>query len=111
MLVPGVIFVSNRIDIITGLNIVPDFINQGFGFMSGGELAVDTEVPSGDNYTKGFRLNANGAVFGALAPAAVDVYIEGIPITSSGQIIFEVDDPTSFSSRNPITAAGNLAVT
>jgi hypothetical protein len=109
MLVPGVIFVTDAVDITTGPGITPDFINQGFGFMNSGALAVDVSAPSGNFFVKGFRMNASGAVFGVLAPATVAAYIEGIPITSEGQLIFDVAATVTFSSRNPITAAGNFS--
>jgi hypothetical protein len=108
MLVPGVLFdATGFVDVAAGAT--PDFINQGFGFLNNGALVIDTGAPSGSNYVKGFRTNTDGAVYATLAPATIVGYIEGIPMTADGQIVFEAAAAAVFSSRNPITADGNFA--
>lgn len=111
MLVPGVTFTSGRVDITTGAGQTPDYFNQGFGFMNDGSLAVDTDAPTGDNYTKGIRQSAAGAIYGTTTTDPSDVHLEGIRLTTGGQLVYESAAATSYSSRNPITAAGNFAVT
>jgi len=111
MLVPGVVFTSGRVDITTGAGQTPDFFNQGFGFMNDGSLAVDTDAAAGSNYTKGIRQSAAGAIYGTTSTNATDVWLEGIRISSTGVLVYESAAATSYSSRNPITAAGNFAVT
>lgn len=65
MLAPGSKIASNgRVYVAVGSGIVPNFINQGFGFMSDGRLAIDTAAPSGNNYNQGFRISPAGAVYG-----------------------------------------------
>lgn len=111
MLVPGVIFTSSRVDITAGAAQTPDFFNQGFGFMSDGTLAVDTDAPAGSNFTKGFRQSAAGAVYGTTSANSTDLWIEGIRISTAGQIVYESAATVEFSSRNPITSNGRFAVT
>jgi hypothetical protein len=110
MLVPGVIFSSGRVDITAGAGQTPDFINQGFGFMSDGSLAVDISAPSGDFYYKGFRMSSVGAVYGTVSTDPSDVYHEGIRRTTEGLLVMEVADPIAFSSGNPVTANFAFAV-
>lgn len=104
MLVPGVIFSSGRVDITSGAAQTPDFINQGFGFMNDGTLAVDTNAPSGGAFYKGFAMSSSGAVFGTTARSGTDVFHEGIRRTTTGQLVFESAAATNYSSRNPTTS-------
>jgi hypothetical protein len=104
MLVPGVTFVSGRVDITAGAAQTPDFINQGFGFMNDGSLAVDTNAPSSGIYYKGFQMNSSGAVHGTTVRSAGDVYHEGIRRTTIGQLVYELAAATGYSSRNPVTS-------
>lgn len=107
MLVPGVIFSAvRRVDITAGAGQTPDFINQGFGFMNDGTLAVDTNAPSSGIYYKGYQMNASGAVHGTTTQSATDVYHEGVRRTTIGQLVYEFAAVglNSFSSRNPVTA-------
>jgi hypothetical protein len=81
----------------------------GFGFI-GANLAIDTDAPAGNTFVKEIRLNASGAVYGTATPAVTDSWNEGIRISNLGQIVYESADPVSFTSGNPVTAAGNFAV-
>jgi leucyl aminopeptidase (aminopeptidase T) len=110
MLVPGMPFSSSRVDITAGAAQAPDFFNQGFGFMNDGTLAVDTNVPAGSNFTKGIRQSAAGAVYGTTTAAGTDLWLEGIRITTLGQIVYESAAATGFASGNPITSNGRFAV-
>jgi hypothetical protein len=111
MLVPGVLFTAaGRVRITTSIGQVADFINQGFGFMNDGTLAVDAGPPAGEIYCKGFRLNASGAVYGTGAALATDVFQEGLRRGIGGDIAVESSDPVGFTSGNPITATPALSV-
>lgn len=111
MLVPGMTYVSGRVDITAGAGQTPDFINQGFGFMNDGSLAVDTNAPSGTNYVKGFRTNANGAVYGTTSRNATDVYEEGVRRATTGALVYELAAATGYSSRNPVTSNNAFGAT
>ena len=112
MLTPDMKFtVAGRVDALVAAAPAVAFQGQGgFGFSIDERLAIDTDPPAGSTYVKGFRLNASGAVYGTLTTDPTDVWEEGIRRTTIGQIVFEIADPVTFSSRNPITAAGNFAV-
>lgn len=111
MLVPGVTFVSGRVDITAGAGQTPDYINQGFGFMNDGSLAVDTNAPAGTSYVKGFRMNASGAVYGTTSRNSDDVYHEGIRRATSGALVYELAAATNYSSRNPVTSNNAFGAT
>ena len=111
MLVPGLTFTAaGRTNATIGAGTTANSIQQGFGFMANGNLAIDTNAPSGSNFTKGFAQNASGAVFGTTVQSATDSWVEGIRVTALGQIVYESADPVSFANGNPITAAGNFSV-
>lgn len=108
MLVPGLSFsAAGRVQITTGSGIVPNFFNQGFGFMNDGSLAIDGGVPTGNFYTSGFRQTATGALYGI---DLVNLYIEGIPIGTDGVIGIQELDPVAFSNGMPLTVNGFVAV-
>jgi hypothetical protein len=111
MLVPGMVYSSGRVDITAGAGQTPDYISQGFGFMNDGSLAVDTDAPTGSNYTKGFRQSAVGALYGTTSRNATDVYDEGIRRSTSGQIVYELAAATAYSSRNPVTSNNAFGAT
>jgi hypothetical protein len=111
MLVPGVLFTAaGRVRITSSIGQVADFINQGFGFMNDGTLAVDAGPPAGTIYCKGFRLNASGAVYGTGAALTTDVYHEGLRRGIGGDLGVESSDPVVFTSGNPMTATPQLSV-
>lgn len=64
MIAPGMMFTPLRVLVTLGDGIVPDRINNGFGFMNDGSLAIDTGTPTGNLYNNGFRMSPNGAVYG-----------------------------------------------
>lgn len=111
MLVPGMTYVSGRVDITAGAGQTPDFINQGFGFMNDGSLAVDTNAAAGTNYVKGFRVASNGAVYGTTSRNASDVYEEGIRRATSGALVYELAAATGYSSGNPVTSNNAFGAT
>jgi hypothetical protein len=82
----------------------------GFGFMTNGDLAIDTDAPAGDTYVKGLRLNSSGAVYGTTSTNASDAWLEGIRISASGQLVYEVAAAVGYTSGNPYTATGVFSV-
>jgi hypothetical protein len=111
MLTPGLTFGTGaRVAATIGAGTTPDFSSGGFGFMNGGNLAIDTNAPSGAIYEKGLRLSAVGALYGTTTQSGTDAWIEGIRISSLGQIVYESANAANFASGNPVTAAGNFAV-
>jgi hypothetical protein len=111
MLAPGSVFTSGRVDITAGAAQTPDFFFGGFGFMSDGSLAVDTGAVSGTRATKGIAQSAAGAIYGTTSRNASDVYLEGVRISISGQLVYESAAATGYSSRNPVTSNNAFGVT
>jgi hypothetical protein len=111
VIVPGLTFgAGSRVAATIGAGTTADFINQGVGFMNGGNLAIDTNVPAVGVYDGGIAQNASGAIHGTTVQAATDVWVQGVRVSALGQLIYESADAATFSSGNPITAAGNFAV-
>jgi hypothetical protein len=113
MLCPGMVFgAGGRIAATIGAGTVADFISQGVGFNTGGNLSLDTNAPGTPvSFTKGIAQNASGAFFAIVSTQlATDVFVEGIRVSALGQIVIESADAAGFTSGNPITAAGNFSV-
>lgn len=113
MLCPGMIFgAGGRVAATIGAATAADFINEGVGFKTGGNLALDTNAPGTPaSFTKGIAQNASGAFFAIVATQlATDVFVEGIRVSALGQIVVESANAAGFASGNPVTAAGNFAV-
>lgn len=111
MLVPGLTFGAGaRVAATIGAATAPNFQNQGFGFMTGGNLAIDTNAPAGGIFYKGFALSVAGALYGTTVQAGTDAWIEGIRVSSIGQIVYQSADAVNFASGNPVTATGSFAV-
>jgi hypothetical protein len=108
MLCPGLLFTEDRVTATVGAGQTPDYRNAGFGFMNNGSLAVDTNAAAGSTYYNGFRMSANGAVYG-VASGTIANWIEGVPVTADGAICYEGVASVRFTSGNPITANGFLA--
>lgn len=92
MLAPGMTINSDRVLATIATDIVPDFFNNGVGFMNNGSIAVDDAVPAGDFYFAGYRRNASGAFYGVdfLIDNAPACYQQGIPLSVTGQIIYNL---------------------
>lgn len=111
MIAPGMKFgAGGRIAATIGVGTVADFINQGVGFMNGGNLAIDTGAPAGSVNDEGIAQNASGAFYGTVTPNATDTWIAGVRVSAAGALIIESADAATFSNGNGITAAGNLSV-
>lgn len=111
MIAPGMRFsAAGRVEATIGAAITPNFFNEGVGFMSNGDIAVDTDAPAGNVYRAGVRQSSAGAFYGTTSTAATDVYVGGMRISNLGQIVYEVADPTFFCNGNPFTAAGVLSL-
>lgn len=111
MLAPGMTFsAAGRVETTIGAATAADFINEGVGFMNNGDLAIDTDAPTGNNWKGGVRINSSGAIYGTTATAGSDVWVEGIRVSADGQLIYEAANPTSFNNGNPVTANGLFAV-
>ncbi len=105
MLVPGVQTTAGAVNATAGAATPVSFINQGFGFTVAGALAIDTDVPTGGIYNKGFRMNPiSGALYGTTTQAGDDVYQEGVRRSALGQLVYEVAAPVAFSSGNPVSS-------
>lgn len=111
MLAPGSVFSSGRVDITAGAGQTPDYFNQGVGFMDDGSLAIDTNAPAGSIFRAGIRQSAAGAFYGTTSVNGTDVWVGGIRVSASGQIVYESAAPTSFQNGNPVTSNGRFAIT
>ena len=114
MLVPGLTFFPDgRMDVAAGIGQTPDFINQGFGFMNNGALALDTGPMSGTFYARGFRLSSAGALYAIDEAIATPPFhfIDGLLVEESGRLIFDlllaVDH---FVNGNPVSVTGSVPI-
>lgn len=103
-------FSSDRVTVTAGLGTVPAVISGGYGFMANGSLAIDTDVPAGNNYDAGIRMSAAGAVYGTITSDPSDVIVNGLRITQTGAVVYESAATTLVVNGNPLTANGRLAV-
>jgi|SRR5882724_5957987 len=113
MLAPGAVLGANgRLFATIGANTLPDFFNEGIGFMNNGSVAMDTNTNNTFRYSGGFAINLAGALFVTITSDPSDIYINGlrISIIDNGALVVESANAASFSNGNGITAAGNLSV-
>lgn len=92
MLAPGMTIVGDKVFVTIASGIVPDFFNNGVGFMNNGSIAIDDAVPVGSHYFAGYRRNAAGALHGIdfIVDNTPVAYIQGIPINFEYRIIFNL---------------------
>jgi hypothetical protein len=111
MLAPGAILsATGNLPITAGAGQVPNYINQGVGFMNNGSVAIDTNVPAAAaTFNGGIAQSAAGALHGTVAPAGTDGTIAGIRVSALGQVVYEAAAAVLFSSGNGITSNGRLA--
>jgi len=111
VLAAGLTFGANgRTAATIGAGTVPNFFSGGVGFMTGGNLAIDTNAPTGNGFDGGILQSAAGAFYGKTGQLATDVFVNGIRVSILGQIVYESLDAVSFTSGNPVTTNGNFAV-
>lgn len=111
MIAPGMtIGAGGRVAATIGAATAANFMNQGNGFMTGGNLAIDTDAPAGQNFRNGIRLNSSGAIYGTTATAGTDVWVQGVRVSAQGQLVYEAANAASFQNGNPQSAAGLFAV-
>lgn len=113
MLAPGMTIVSDRVLTTIATDIVPDFFNNGVGFMNNGSVAIDDAVPAGDFYFAGYRRNASGAFYGVdfLIDNFVGSYQQGIPLSVFGQIIYNLlADFDVYVNGNPVRNNSNAGL-
>jgi hypothetical protein len=101
---------AGRVVVTIGLGVVPDFIDQGFGFKNDGSVCIETGAPGVVSPDGGLALAPNGAIYGTTAQAGTDVWLAGVRVSSVGLLVYEQAVPASFDNGNPKTAAGNFAV-
>lgn len=92
MLAPGMTITSDRVLVTIATGIVPDFFNNGVGFMNNGSIAIDDDTPAGSDYFAGIRRNSSGAFYGVdfLVDNSPLSYVQGIPLALGGRIIFNL---------------------
>lgn len=113
MIAPGMTIVNDRILATIATGIVPDFFNNGVGFMNNGSVAIDDDVPAGDYYFAGYRRNASGAFYGVdfLIDNFVVSYNQGIPLSGSGQIIYNLLAAVDvYVNGNPVRGNSNAGL-
>jgi hypothetical protein len=83
---------DNRVVASVAPGIVPDFFNNGVGFMNDGSIAIDDAAPAGDHYFAGYRRSAAGALHGVdfLLDNSPVAYIQGLPVAVGGVLIFNL---------------------
>lgn len=92
MLAPGMTITSDRVLVTIAPGIVPDFFNNGVGFMANGSIAIDDAAPAGDHYFAGYRRNSAGAFHGVdfLLDNSPVAYLQGLPVATGGVLIFNL---------------------
>jgi len=111
MLVPGLVFSAGRVLVTKGAGTVPDFFNQGFGFMNDGSLAIDTDTAAGSFYTSGFRQSAAGALYGTQTEPGASTFNCGLALRNASGRALKFSLASSivgYANGNPVTAAGAL---
>jgi len=88
-----------------------NFYNQGFGFLTNGSLALDTDVPAGNYYNAGIRQSAGGAIYITTTLAGTDVWVGGLRVSTLGQLVCSESASTNYVNGNPLTATGALSCT
>ena len=102
--------VTFRTNATIGAGTVPDFINEGAGFMNNGNVAVDTNAPVGNIYDACIRQSAAGAFYGTVTVAGTDLYVSGFRISNIGQLVYSQAQPVvSFNGGSPQDANQALA--
>lgn len=114
MLAPGMTIVNGRIRATIANGILPDFFNNGVGFMNNGSIAIDDGAPAaGTEYFAGFRRSPAGAFYGVdfLVDNLPFGYIQGIPFASDGRLIFNLlVDADVYVNGNPVRNNSNAGV-
>lgn len=105
----GLTISGGRVSITAGAGQVPNFLNQGVGFMNNGSLALDTNAPAGGIYNNGFAVSANGALYGTTVLSGTDDYQAGARRSAAGAVVYVVGAATQVNNGNPQDAAGTLA--
>lgn len=83
-------------------------IVNGFGVAANGTLCIDTNAPAGSLYCKGFRINANGALYGTTTTTG-SLSIEGVRVSDAGAVVYAAAAPQAYVNGNPIRTNGALA--
>jgi hypothetical protein len=113
MLAPGMTISGDKVLATIAPDIVPDFFNNGVGFMNNGSVAIDDAVPAGDFYFAGYRRNGSGAFYGVdfLIDNFVGNYNQGIPLSVSGQIIYNLlSTHDVYVNGNPVRNNSNAGL-
>lgn len=111
MIAPGVTCRADGTYPVTiGAGQAADKVVQGVGLMNNGSLAIDNGAASGSIYSRGFRKNSTGALFGTTTTSGSDIFIEGVRVTTAGVLVYQLATPDLFVNGNPIKSNGALAV-
>lgn len=111
MISPGATLrADGTLPVTIGAGQAANFVNEGIGFMNNGSVAIDTNAPSGGLSDRGYSINSTGALFGTTVVSGTDLFIEGVRVTTLGQVVYVLAIPTQFVNGNPVGAQGELAV-
>lgn len=110
MIVPGCTYNSvGRVDITSGPGTVPNRFHGGFGFMTDGSLAMDTDAAAGNFYTNGFRQSAAGAIYHFAGVGTVNSN-GGYRMSATDQLCTSTASPDTTNSLDGFVAtSGRLA--
>lgn len=99
---------SGRIVTTSGAGQVANFINQGYGFLNDGSLAIDTNAPAANpTFVNGIAVNASGAIHGKTATLGTDVFLEGVRVSILGQVCYGTTVAIGFQNGNGIVASND----
>lgn len=110
MLTCGIIFnVADRVRILTGASPTVTHRYGGFAFGASGRLCISTDTPAGSRYVKGFRQNADGAIYGVNSASAPDHYVGPYGFDANDALIFGNIVPAFFIDGVGFVSTGRLS--
>lgn len=78
---------------------------NGIGF-SGATVVIDSNAIAGTIVQEGIARSAAGAMYGTTTVAAGDVFVGGVRLSATGQLVVAQADPVRIVNGNPVDANG-----
>jgi hypothetical protein len=78
---------------------------NGIGF-SAATVVIDSNAIAGAIVQEGIARNAAGAMYGTTTVAATDVFVGGVRLSATGQLVVAQADPVRVVNGNPVDANG-----
>jgi hypothetical protein len=78
---------------------------NGFGFAAG-VVVLDSNAIAGSIVMDGIARSAAGAMYGTTSTAGTDVFLGGMRLSATGQLVVAQADPARIVNGNPVDANG-----